>query len=123
MRNNTVIKTTKTIYPQIYAYTLPTVSNDAGWIKIGYTERKNVDDRILEQTKTAAINLPYNKLWTEPAKFNNSNKWFTDKQFHAYLRKFKNVKQRSNTEWFYYDGIPEKAHVDFDDFRLSLIHI
>ncbi|WP_294891733.1 DEAD/DEAH box helicase [uncultured Lactobacillus sp.] len=117
MRNNTVIKTTKTIYPQIYAYTLPTVSNDAGWIKIGYTERKNVDDRILEQTKTAAINLPYNKLWTEPAKFNNSNKWFTDKQFHAYLRKFKNVKQRSNTEWFYYDGIPEKAHVDFDDFR------
>jgi len=117
MRNNTVIKTTKTIYPQIYAYTLPTVSNDAGWIKIGYTERKNVDARILEQTKTAAINLPYNKLWTEPAKFNNSNKWFTDKQFHAYLRKFKNVKQRSNTEWFYYDGIPEKAHVDFDDFR------
>lgn len=117
MRNNTVIKTTKTIYPQIYAYTLPTVSNDAGWIKIGYTERKNVDARILEQTKTAAINLPYNKLWTEPAKFNNSDKWFTDKQFHAYLRKFKNVKQRSNTEWFYYDGIPEKAHVDFDDFR------
>ena len=117
MRNNTVIKTTKTIYPQIYAYTLPTVSNDAGWIKIGYTERRNVDARILEQTKTAAINLPYNKLWTEPAKFNNSDKWFTDKQFHAYLRKFKNVKQRSNTEWFYYDGIPEKAHVDFDDFR------
>lgn len=117
MRNNTVIKTTKTIYPQIYAYTLPTVSDDAGWIKIGYTERKNVDARILEQTKTAAINLPYNKLWTEPAKFNNSDKWFTDKQFHAYLRKFKNVKQRSNTEWFYYDGIPEKAHVDFDDFR------
>ena len=117
MRNNTVIKTTKTIYPQIYAYTLPTVSNDAGWIKIGYTERKNVDDRILEQTKTAAINLSYIKLWSEPAKFNNSDKWFTDKQFHAYLRKFKNVKQRSNTEWFYYDGVPEKAHIDFEDFR------
>ena len=117
MRNNTVIKTTKTIYPQIYAYTLPTVSDDAGWIKIGYTERKNVDARILEQTKTAAINLSYIKLWSEPAKFNNSDKWFTDKQFHAYLRKFKNVKQRSNTEWFYYDGVPEKAHIDFEDFR------
>ena len=117
MSNNTVIKTTKTIYPQIYAYTLPTVSNDTGWIKIGYTERKNVDDRILEQTKTAAINLSYIKLWSEPAKFNNSDKWFTDKQFHAYLRKFKNVKQRSNTEWFYYDGVPEKAHIDFEDFR------
>lgn len=117
MSNKTVIKTTKTIYPQIYAYTLPTVSNDTGWIKIGYTERKNVDDRILEQTKTAAINLSYIKLWSEPAKFNNSDKWFTDKQFHAYLRKFKNVKQRSNTEWFYYDGVPEKAHIDFEDFR------
>lgn len=117
MSDNTVIKTTKTIYPQIYAYTLPTISNDDGWIKIGYTERKNVDDRILEQTKTAAINLPYDKLWSEPAKFNSSNKWFTDKQLHTYLKKFKKVKQRSNTEWFYYDGKPEKAHADFDDFR------
>ncbi|NSQ64634.1 DEAD/DEAH box helicase family protein [Enterococcus faecalis] len=117
MRDNTVIKTTKTIYPQIYAYTLPTMSEDAGWIKIGYTERKNVDDRILEQTKTAAVNLPYNKLWSEPAKFNSVDKWFTDKQLHSYLKKFKEVEQRPNTEWFYYNGTPEKAHADFDDFR------
>ena len=117
MSDNTVIKTIKTIYPQIYAYTLPTIPEDAGWIKIGYTERKNVDDRILEQTKTAAVNLPYDKLWSEPAKFNNIDKWFTDKQLHSYLKKFKNVKQRPNTEWFYYNGTPEKSHADFDDFR------
>ncbi|WP_416353792.1 DEAD/DEAH box helicase family protein [Agrilactobacillus fermenti] len=117
MSDNTVIKTTKTIYPQIYAYTLPTIPNDVGWIKIGYTERKNVDDRILEQTKTAAVNLPYNKLWSEPAKFNNVDKWFTDKQLHAYLKKFKGVKQRPKTEWFYYDGTPKRAYADFDDFR------
>lgn len=117
MSGNIRIKTTKTIYPQIYAYTLPTMPDDTGWIKIGYTERQNVDDRILEQTKTAAVNLPYNKLWSEPAKFNNADKWFTDKQFHAYLRKFKDVRQRPRTEWFYYDGSPEKAHADFDDFR------
>lgn len=117
MSDNTVIKTTKTIYPQIYAYTLPTISEDTSWIKIGYTERKNVDDRILEQTKTAAVNLPYNKLWSEPAKFNNADKWFTDKQLHSYLKKFKEVEQRPNTEWFYYNGTPEKAHADFDDFR------
>lgn len=116
MNDNTVIKTTKTIYPQIYAYTLPSMPEDAGWIKIGYTERKNVDKRILEQTKTAAVNLPYDKLWSEPAKFNNADKWFTDKQLHSYLRKFKGVEQRPKTEWFYYDGTPEKAHADFEDF-------
>ena len=33
--NNTVIRTTKTIYPQIYAYILPTVTEKEGWIKIG----------------------------------------------------------------------------------------
>lgn len=117
MSDNTTIKTTKTIYPQIYAYTLPSMPDDAGWIKIGYTERRNVDDRIKEQTKTAAVNLPYDKLWSEPAKFNNSDDWFKDKQLHAYLRKFKGVEQRPNTEWFYYDGNPEKAHADFEDFR------
>ena len=117
MSDNTVIKATKKIYPQIYAYTLPTMAEDAGWIKIGYTERKNVDARILEQTKTAAVNLPYNKLWSEPAKFHSSDTWFTDKKLHSYLKKFKGVEQRPNTEWFYYNGTPERAHEDFVDFR------
>ncbi|MCT3043513.1 helicase [Leuconostoc mesenteroides] len=117
MSDNTVIKATKKIYPQIYAYTLPTMAEDAGWIKIGYTERKNVDARILEQTKTAAVNLPYNKLWSEPAKFHSSDTWFTDKKLHSYLKKFKEVEQRPNTEWFYYNGTPERAHEDFVDFR------
>lgn len=117
MNDNTLIKTTKIVYPQIYAYTLPTMPEDDGWIKIGYTERENVDDRILEQTKTAAVNLPYNKLWSEPAKFNSTDKWFMDKQLHSYLKRFKEVEQRPNTEWFYYNGTPEKAHADFDDFR------
>lgn len=117
MSDNTTIKTVKTIYPQIYAYTLPTQPEDKGWIKIGYTERKNVDDRIKEQTKTAAINLDYLKLWSEPAKFNSSDDWFKDKQLHSYLRKYKKVEQRKNTEWFYYNGTPEKSHSDFNDFR------
>lgn len=117
MSDSTVIKTTKMIYPQIYAYTLPTIPDNEGWIKIGYTERKNVDDRIKEQTKTAAINLDYLKMWSEPAKFSTSDDWFKDKPLHAYLRKYKNVEQRPNTEWFFYNGAPEKAHADFDDFR------
>lgn len=115
MSENTTIKTTKTVYPQIYAYVLPGYKPNEGWIKIGYTERKSVDERIRQQTHTAGIT--YSKLWSEPAKFANSDEWFFDKEFHTYLRRFKQVNQRPKTEWFYYDGTPEKAHADFDDFR------
>lgn len=122
MSNRTEIKTTKTIYPQIYAYTLPKVKEKDGWVKIGYTERKNVEERIKEQTNTAAIKLDYDLLWSEPAKFAGSNKWFKDTQFHAYLRKFKNVEQQKNTEWFFYNGNLEKSYVDFQDFKQQEIN-
>jgi superfamily II DNA or RNA helicase len=117
MNDNTVIKTTKIVYPQIYAYILLEYKPKNGWIKIGYTERKDVDSRIKEQTHTAAVNLKYSKLWSEPAKFSDSEVWFKDKQLHAYLRRFKKIEQEPNTEWFYYDGTPQQAHKDFDDFR------
>ena len=104
MSEGTVIKTTRTIYPQIYAYVLPEYKPNEGWIKIGYTERENVDERIRQQTHTAG--LDYSKLWSEPAKFCDSDEWFFDKQLHAYLRRFKKVSQRPKTEWFYYNGTP-----------------
>lgn len=59
MSDNTKIQTTKEIYPQIYAYTLPTIPEKDGWIKIGYTTRQDVDERIKEQVHTAAIRLQY----------------------------------------------------------------
>lgn len=115
MIEKTIIRTTKTIYPQIYAYVLPEYKPNDGWIKIGYTERYDVDERIREQTHTAGI--AYSKLWSEPAKFAETDEWFVDKQLHAYLRRFKRIDQRPNSEWFYYNGKPEQAHVDFDEFR------
>jgi len=99
----------------VYAYVTPGYERNEGWVKIGYTERRNVDERIRQQTGTAGI--AYAKLWSEPAKFHGCDEWFHDKQLHAYLRKFKQVDQRPNTEWFYYDGTPERAHADFDEFR------
>ncbi|MDR1619875.1 MAG: GIY-YIG nuclease family protein, partial [Clostridiales bacterium] len=117
MSDNTMIKTTKTVHPQIYAYVLPAYEPKDGWIKIGYTEREDVESRIKEQTHTAAVNLKYSTLWSEPAKFSNSDVWFKDKQLHAYLRRFKRIEQEPNTEWFYYDGAPQQAYNDFDDFR------
>nr|WP_224138530.1 DEAD/DEAH box helicase family protein [Leuconostoc gasicomitatum] len=127
MVDNKVIKTTKIIYPQIYAYTLPENQGTSGYfdvgnIKIGYTDRHNVNDRITEQIKTAAGHLHYDLLWSNPAQFNNSDKWFDDKKLHNYLRKFKHRDQQKFengqlSEWFFYNGTPEKAQLDFDDFR------
>lgn len=117
MSERTQIKTIRTIYPQIYAYTLPELAEDNGWIKIGYTQHKNAEYRIKQQTHTAAVRLKYNILWTEPAKFYIGNKWFKDKELHAYLRKFKGVEQRPHTEWFYYNSTPERALEDLHDFK------
>lgn len=120
MSEKTQIKTTKIIYPQIYAYTLPQRQEDVGWIKIGYTEREDVETRIKEQTKTAALQEPYDVLWHRAARFKSSDKWFKDKPLHAYLRKFKGVDQRPHTEWFYYNGTPWRAEEDFEDFRSNV---
>jgi type II restriction enzyme len=113
---STGIKTTKTIYPQIYAYTLPDTPKRDGWVKIGYTERFDVDQRIKEQTQTAAISLDYSKIWSEPAQFANSEEWFKDKQLHSYLRKNKGIEQDFPHEWFFYPADPNQSLHDFHDF-------
>lgn len=61
------VKTFKKVYPQIYSYILPDRHENDGWQKIGYTERENVDERIREQTKTAAFSERYEKLWNANA--------------------------------------------------------
>ncbi|WP_323843583.1 Eco57I restriction-modification methylase domain-containing protein [Moraxella sp. Pampa] len=111
--NKANIQTTKAIFPQIYAYTLPTVSDKNGWVKIGYTERQDVRTRIKEQVGT--VDLAYDLLWREIAKFCN-NQYFTDHLLHSYLKRHKNVKNKPNTEWFFYNGTPLKSLDDFNDF-------
>ena len=43
------------VVPTIYGYTLPTVADHDGYIKIGYTDREDTESRIKEQLHTAAI--------------------------------------------------------------------
>lgn len=122
-QDNKNIKTYKEVFPQIYSYTL--LENDyKDWEKIGYTERKDVSDRIAEQVKTAAIDLS-NKckvLWHEPARYlpNNSEKikFFTDHDFHKYLEK-NGIRRRDGNlrEWFYFGGNNSKtSHNYFEEF-------
>jgi hypothetical protein len=123
MRNEEIaeppnIKTTKVVYPQIYSYILPDLPPNEGSQKIGYTERKDVDARIHEQTHTAAFQLKSEKLWSAPAFFSDGKQDFRDKEFHKFLIK-SSVENRNDlgTEWFYFNGTPEKSKQLFDTFR------
>ena len=112
------IKTTKVVYPQIYSYTLPEFKENEGWQKIGYTEYKDVNKRIREQTETPAKHMKYEMNWSAPAFFTSSQQDFKDKAFHKFLDKngIENRKELG-TEWYYFNGTPEKSKELFDSFR------
>jgi type II restriction enzyme len=112
------IKSYKVVYPQIYSYILPKRAQTEGSQKIGYTERANVDDRIREQVRTAAIIEEFKKLWSAPAFFEGNKESFTDKVFHRFLEK-KGIERRLELgqEWFYFNGEPLKSKDLFDLFR------
>ena len=105
------IKTSKRITPQCYAYTTPTVTDNQGWTKIGYTER-NVEDRINEQTHTA--NIAHKTEWVMLAVYRTDPyEIFTDRAFHSYLQKL-GYERRKGTEWFRIS--PQDAEKCFEDF-------
>lgn len=110
------INTTKSVTPMIYAYTTPEVARHNGWTKIGYTEQ-DVEKRIKQQTQT--VDVKWNLEWQGNALFDDgSAERFTDKEFHAYLRKC-GVEQETgaNNEWFHISG-PE-SRIKFYDFRAN----
>lgn len=110
-----LIKTSEEISPKIYAYTTPHVTTNEGWIKIGYTERQ-VEQRIKEQTHTAGIEPSI--LWQQEARYieePDKGKPFKDHDFHQFLN-FHAIERRPKTEWFYFNGHPEKANHLFDQF-------
>lgn len=107
------LKTTKQIVPTIYSYSTPEIARHDGWTKIGYTEQE-VAKRLDQQTHTADVE--YKLEWSGNAIFENSGDTFTDKDFHAYLKK-NGVECMSgkNNEWFHIDG--PSGRTMFYDFR------
>ena len=92
--------TTRAVIPMVYAYSMP---GHDGWVKIGYTEQ-DAETRIKQQTHTADVG--WRLEWDDRAVFDQTGKTFTDKDFHAYLRK-KGVPQEDGkrNEWFHITGI------------------
>lgn len=110
------IKTFKKVYPQIYSYILPDRHQNDGWQKIGYTERKDAKVRIREQNETASHKEPYIIKWVRPARKNN-NKWFKDHELHRYYQQNAIPKDKGHgTEWFYFNGTPERSIELFEAF-------
>lgn len=107
----TKIAPKREIKPTIYAYITPTNTALEGWIKIGYTDR-DADRRIYEQTHTAGVKPK--KLWNYEARFNGGG-YFSDRDFHAYLAK-NGVRRNKGTEWFYFNGEPERAEALYREF-------
>lgn len=88
------------VKPTIYGYTLPTVADHDGYIKIGYTDREDTESRIKEQLHTAAI--PFKVLFRESA-MRSDGTCFTDKDIHRLMRRkgFRQLNEgEDKNEWF-----------------------
>ncbi|HBL41193.1 MAG TPA: restriction endonuclease, partial [Ruminococcaceae bacterium] len=110
------IQATNVVVPMIYAYTTPEIARHDGWTKIGYTEQ-NVETRINQQTHTGDIR--WQLEWKGNAVFDDgSGEAFSDKMFHAYLRK-NGIEQEAGTvnEWFKISGSDSRQR--FFDFRVT----
>ena len=105
------IKPFRAVVPMIYAYQTPGVSYNEGWTKIGYTEKQSVEERIHQQTHTAGIQPKLQ--WKKSAQYDDgSGEYFTDRDFHDYLVRVKQVPRRAGTEWFQIDGATSKDYIE-----------
>lgn len=106
-----IIKSKNKRYPQIYVYSLEELYPNM--LKIGYTTRENVRERIDEQYDIDFPNgkKPYKLEYYEDAVDENSN-YFSDHAIHEYLRArgFNNP----NGEWF---------ECTIDDVKAALVAV
>ncbi len=97
---NQILKSRPAVCPTVYGYILPTVPDHKGYIKIGYTDKEDVEARIKEQTHTAG--LTHKTLFTVSA-MRDDGTCFTDRDVHAVLRKNSFVQLNQGidrNEWF-----------------------
>ncbi len=97
---NQILTSRPAVCPTIYGYVLPGVPDHDGYIKIGYTDKKDVEARIAEQIHTAG--LAHKTLFAVSA-MRDDGTCFTDKDVHAVLKKngYKQLNAgEDRNEWF-----------------------
>lgn len=88
------------VKPTIYVYSLPDVATHKGYLKVGYTDRENYEDRINEQLHTSGVQ--HKTLFVVSA-MRSDGTCFMDHEVHAVLKR-KGIKQLfdgdDKNEWF-----------------------
>lgn len=102
-----------TITPQIYGYIFPTVPDHQGYIKIGYTDKDDVEERIKEQLGTATIS--HQTVLVESA-MRSDGTCFTDHDIHKIL-------QRKKKPMFKFDSKNEWYKCTVDDVKNAIIEL
>lgn len=89
------------VKPTIYGYITPDIPNHDGYIKIGYTDKDDVEIRIKEQLRTVATS--HKTLINDESAMRSDGTCFTDKDVHKLLKhkgfQMFDFGDRSN-EWF-----------------------
>ena len=90
------IQKTRDVYPQIYAYEVPDIPMYKGCIKVGYTNRKNFEERILEQEGQMHISTKILGHWDA---IKNTGETFSDHDVHRILgdRNIERIKDNKGT--------------------------
>lgn len=78
-----ILHTRPAVVPTIYGYILPDLKDHDGYIKVGYTDRKDTETRIREQLHAAAIKF---KVLFKESAMRPDGTCFTDKDVHRLLR-------------------------------------
>lgn len=90
-------------YPQIYVFEEPGNHDFNHMLCVGYTEKKNVEDRIKQEFKNAPVKQ-WKTLWSEPAMRDDGSS-FMDHDVHKVLeaKKFHRLPSHNGgtSEWFY----------------------
>ena len=98
------IQTTTRVIPMVYAYSTPEIARHDGHLKIGYTDRQTVEDRVHQQGHT--VDVIQKIEWKGSAIFDDgSGETFTDNDFRAYLYKL-GYEKIDRTEYVRI-GVPE----------------
>lgn len=89
--------------PMIYAYTTPQIAANNGWIKIGYTEKQTVAERVRQQGHTIGV-VPQIE-WQDNAMYKDgSGEYFRDTDFHSWLVTHARIPRSPGHEWFETDA-------------------
>lgn len=125
MMGNTMIKPYKELERRIYGYILPGVPSHEGYVKVGETTR-DTWVRVSEQVSTVGL-IP--KLLFERPALRADGKWFRDRDLHRFyeLNGIRKARLGSATEWFFFNGVLEKAveladkyiNLDYDEIQID----